>query len=145
MLAQFLIGSGLTIVSTMIAALVFGGISYVLGRLRGWLERPPHAGKQMLMLAFGLVGAMLMITASVWVWAAAYRQLGIFETLEESLYFSLVAFTTLGFGDIVLPQEWRLLSGLTAVNGILNVGVTSAMIMNLLREMRPNRPGPRLF
>ncbi|MCA0918838.1 ion channel [Pseudooceanicola nanhaiensis] len=145
MLMQILIGSGLTIVSTMIAAVVFGGISYVMGRLQGWLSRPPHTGKQMLMLAFGLVGAMLMITASVWVWAAAYRWLGIFETLEESLYFSLVAFTTLGFGDIVLPQEWRLLSGLIAANGILNVGVTSAMIMNLLREMRQDQAGPRLF
>ena len=39
-----------------------------------------------------------------------------FHALEPALYFSLVSFSTLGFGDIILDEKWRLLSGLTAAN-----------------------------
>ena len=70
----------------------------------------------MLLLCLTLFWMMAMLTVAVWIWAVAFRLLGIFGTLEASVYFSLVAFTTLGFGDVLLPQEWRLLSGLSAAN-----------------------------
>ncbi|MFN3144581.1 MAG: ion channel [Paracoccaceae bacterium] len=56
--------------------------------------------------------------------------------MEASVYFSIVAFTTLGFGDILLPQDWRLLAGLTAVNGLLMFGFLTAMLVEVLRRVR---------
>jgi len=52
--------------------------------------------------------------------------LGIFEELEVAVYFSLVAYTTLGFGDVILPEQWRILAGLTAANGFLVFGWSTA-------------------
>jgi len=47
-----------------------------------------------------------------------------------------VSYTTLGFGDVLLPQEWRLLSGMAAVNGLLNIGLVTAFLVEGLRQVR---------
>ncbi|MEM9736953.1 MAG: ion channel, partial [Pseudomonadota bacterium] len=52
-----------------------------------------------------------------------------------ALYFSVVAFTTLGFGDVLLPQEWRLLAGLSAANGLLIFGVSTAFLVEVFRRV----------
>ena len=90
-----------------------------------------------------MLAVAAMLTVAVWIWAVAFRLLGIFGTLEASVYFSLVAFTTLGFGDVLLPQEWRLLSGLSAANGLLMFGLMTAVLVETLRETRGmQREGP---
>ncbi len=48
----------------------------------------------------------------------------------------MVSFTTLGFGDIILPVEWRILGGMTALNGLLNIGVFAALMVEVLRRVR---------
>ena len=48
----------------------------------------------------------------VGIWAAAYLRLGAFEGVESAVYYSMVTFTTLGFGDIILTERWRLLSSI---------------------------------
>ena len=72
-------------------------------------------------------------------WAFAMMGLGIFDSLELSVYFSLVAFTTLGFGEILLPEEWRLLGGMAAANGLLNFGLVTAILVEALRQIRTHQ------
>lgn len=76
------------------------------------------------------------MTVAVWMWALTMLALGIFDTLELAVYFALVAFTTLGFGDVLLPMEWRLLSGMAALNGLLNIGLVTAGMVETLRQLR---------
>jgi voltage-gated potassium channel Kch len=54
-------------------------------------------------------------------------------TLEEALYFSTVTFTTLGYGDVVLSPDWRLLSAFQSANGTIIVGWTTAMVFLAVR------------
>jgi hypothetical protein len=66
-----------------------------------------------------------------------------------AFYHSAVNFTTLGYGDIVMPRGWRLLGPLEAANGVLMFGLSaSAMfaVTNRLLELRlkPRHPGPPL-
>lgn len=56
------------------------------------------------------------------------------QSFEETIYFSLVTFTTLGYGDITLGPEWRMLSGIEALNGILLVGWTSALLFAVVQR-----------
>lgn len=73
----------------------------------------------------------------IMVWAGAYRMLSPvdeFQTLEKAVYFSFVTFTTLGYGDITLSQGWRLLSGIQALNGILLVGWSTALIFSVVQR-----------
>jgi hypothetical protein len=136
MFVQIAIGSTLLVFSIMTAAITFWVLERRLGRLRPWLVRAPHAPKLMLVLCVTALWVLLQMTIAVWTWAFTFIALGVFDALETSVYFALVAFTTLGFGDILLPVEWRLLGGMAALNGLLNIGLVTAAMVETLRQLR---------
>ena len=136
MFLQIAVGSLLMIISILIAGLAFWALEVLIARRQPWLMRDPHRPKLALVLGVTVLWVLGMVTAGVWLWAFALRALGVFITMEASVYFSLVAFTTLGIGDILLPQEWRLLSGMAAANGLLNMGLLTAMLVEILRHVR---------
>lgn len=75
---------------------------------------------------------LIMFLASiieVVLWALAYLQLGAIEGFEPAVYFSMVTYTTLGYGDIVLHEGWRILASFEAINGIIMGGWTTAIVM----------------
>jgi hypothetical protein len=78
---------------------------------------------------------MIAITASVWLWAHVFLYLEVFTERETALYFSTVTFTTLGYGDIVLENRWRFLSSLTAVNGLIVFGLSTAFLVEFMRSI----------
>jgi hypothetical protein len=81
---------------------------------------------------------LLMFLASVLeslFWAGAYLKVGAIEGLEQALYFSIVTYTTLGYGDITLNQDWRLLASFEAANGIIMFGWTTALIVAFLQRL----------
>jgi voltage-gated potassium channel len=88
-----------------------------------------------------LTSTALVLTAlhtlEIVLWASAYQWLvpaGELETFEKAVYFSFVTFTTLGYGDVTLSEGWRLLSGIEAMNGILLVGWTTAMLFSVVQR-----------
>jgi voltage-gated potassium channel Kch len=68
-------------------------------------------------------------------WAGVYLWVGALSNFHEAIYFSLVTFTTLGYGDITLKEEWRLLAGFQAANGIIMFGVTTAIIVAVVHRI----------
>jgi voltage-gated potassium channel Kch len=56
-----------------------------------------------------------------------------FESIEKAIYFSLVTFTTLGYGDITINSANRMLAGFEAMNGVLLLGWTTGMMFSLLQ------------
>jgi hypothetical protein len=87
-----------------------------------------------------LVGVSLwvltVISLGVWTWALALYGLGAHPTLEEAVYFAIVAFTTLGLGDVVPATDWRILSAMAAVNGFLSFALLAALLVEALRLVR---------
>ena len=75
---------------------------------------------------------MMLVTAGsllqVMIWAVLFVSIGEFDRLEPALYYSAVNFSTLGYGDIVMSERWRLLGPLEAFNGILMFGVSTALM-----------------
>ncbi|OYX44865.1 MAG: metal transporter [Rhodobacterales bacterium 32-67-9] len=136
MFIQIALGTLLMLMSILISGLAFWALEVVLMRSHPWLLREPHRPKLALVLSVTVVWVLGMVTAGVWIWALALRALDIFVTMEASVYFSLVAFTTLGFGDILLPHQWRLLGGMAAANGLLSMGLLTAMLVEVLRHVR---------
>jgi hypothetical protein len=141
MFIQISVGTGLILLSVFVAALGFLVFELILSRSHSWLIRPPHRFKMAIVLGCAVIAVLWMITAGVWIWAFAFELLGLFSTFEEGLYFALVAFTTLGFGDLLLPENWRLLGGMCATNGLLNIGMMTALLMEVLRHVRRNQLG----
>lgn len=136
MFVQIALGTALMLLSVMVSGLAFWAFEVLLVRHLPWLIREPHRPKLALVLAVAAIWVLGMVTAGVWIWAIALWAMGIFITIEASVYFSLVAFTTLGFGDILLPKQWRLLAGMAAANGLLNMGLLTAMLVETLRHIR---------
>ncbi|MCG8601047.1 MAG: potassium channel family protein, partial [Verrucomicrobiales bacterium] len=79
------------------------------------------------------------LSAAVWIWALFYLWLGVFDSLEASVYFSTVAFTTLGFGDITLGQDWRLASACMAANGLILFSLNTAFLIEVIRRLLPQK------
>lgn len=142
MIGQLVIGS-LVIALTVVVEVTFIGLAdLTIRRFSRWLTRPPFHLKTALVIAAVTIWLMLAHSVGVWLWAATFLILDAFQALEPALYFSVVAFTTLGFGDIILPLEWRLLSGLAAANGLLIFGFSTAVLIELLLRLRRAQSRP---
>jgi hypothetical protein len=77
--------------------------------------------------------------AETLIWAIFYWFSGHFPTFETSWYFSFTSYTTIGFGDVVLPERWRILGGIEGLTGVLLCGISTAfmfVIVNALIDVR---------
>ncbi len=136
MLREISVGTGLILASIAIAGFSLWIVETWLRRAHGWLTTEPHAPKLFVLLCAAAVWIISIVTVGVWLWALTFWALGLFQTLEESVYFSLASFTTLGYGDVILPKGWRLLGGMAAANGFLTFGILIAMMVEALRHIR---------
>lgn len=68
------------------------------------------------------------------IWATLFVLLGEFATFGESFYHSAVNFATLGYGDIVMSEKHKLLGPLEAINGVLMIGVSTAMLITVFQN-----------
>ncbi|WP_172147658.1 MULTISPECIES: potassium channel family protein [Pseudomonas] len=98
-------------------------------------KRFKHAGRSRKSLALNilLLGMVMLLMllgnfAQMIIWAALFVLIGEFEEFASALYYSAVNFATLGYGDIVMSERWRLLGPLEAANGILMFGVSTAVM-----------------
>jgi hypothetical protein len=68
-------------------------------------------------------------------WGGLFLWLGEFEHAYDATYHSAVNFSSLGYGDIVMSHERKLLGPLEAVNGVLMLGMTAAALMAIVQHM----------
>lgn len=102
-------------------------------RISAWYSL--SSSRRMVMIAIGalLTAATLFLDILLWAWV--YRYVGAIHSLEASLYFSGITFTTVGYGDITLAKCWQLLSVGEAVNGVLMAGWSTALLIVLVQRM----------
>src|SRR6195256_279238 len=133
MAAQFLVGSIVTVINIMIHALVTVG---AVGIARWAGLRHTEQPRLHLMAVMVAVAAALMVahTLEVLVWALAYAIVGAAPEGSDLLYFAFVNYTTLGYGDITPMPAWRLTGPMTAMNGILMFGWSTALLFEVLRK-----------
>ncbi len=136
MLQQLIIGTFIIALTVVIQVLFIGAVTEVLQRLGNWLATPPFSRKTIIVLITTVFWLIIGISVCAWVWAAVFLLLEVFHELEPAVYFSVVTMTTLGYGDIILDAKWRLLSGLTAVNGLIIFGLTTAFLVEFIFQLR---------
>ncbi len=134
MILQLAIGTAVIAITVAIHAEMFSLLwrhfDWLTGLLRPRLRRFANTGVIMVAMLY----VMLVLTIEVWLWAFVLILIGEAKGLEPAVYFSVVCFTTLGFGDITLAPEWRLLSGLIGANGFLMFGWSTAFTVELVRR-----------
>lgn len=86
--------------------------------------------------AFGMI--TVSHTIQVWIWAKAFILMGVIEDLNTSLYFALVTYSTVGYGDVTLGPGSRIFGTFAGVSGVLTLGVSTAILVALLGRLLAN-------
>ncbi len=142
MLVQLSTGAGLIAATIVIQALFLStGLQAFV-----WVEE--H--RPMLMIRWPTITTVICILfllvpviLDVTLWAAFYYAMATLPSFEDSLYFSAVTFTTVGYGDIVLGAEWRQVATFEAMNGWIVFGWMTALIMIVVQRLY-SRPYARM-
>lgn len=87
-----------------------------------------------LLIACVMLVLVLGNFTQICIWGMLFVQLGEFESYRDAAYHSAVNFSTLGYGDIVMSEERRVLGPIQALNGVLMVGVSTAVMMSALQD-----------
>ena len=97
-------------------------------------HKPPHLFRGILSTAIVL---LMLHVLEAFLWALLYlalpAQAGL-KSLHEAFYFSLVTFTTLGYGDITLNSKWQLLAGIEGMVGIVVFGLITALLFAVIQK-----------
>jgi hypothetical protein len=117
----------------------FFGIVLLLRLVSSHGHRVAHLSDNLrhsLVLVAAVLGIVLLHTLEIWAYAALYLGLGALDHFEPALYFSTVSFTSLGYGDIVLTPDWRILGAIEAANGLILFGWSTAFLLSLMGKLR---------
>jgi hypothetical protein len=136
MLRQFLVGGAVSVLNIIIHALVMTIIVRVAHAI--WARPQPANGFLSLLLTSVMVPTvtvfMVAHTLEVTVWSLAYSIVGAAPSNADLFDFAFVNYTTLGYGDVLPLESWRLLGPITAMNGMLMFGWSTAVIFEVLRR-----------
>jgi hypothetical protein len=72
-------------------------------------------------------------------WAAALLLIGAFPTFDKALYYSAQSYTAVGYGDVVVSDQWRMLGPLESINGLLLFGLSTAVMFAVMSRLIKNR------
>jgi hypothetical protein len=137
MLRQLVFGAAVSLGNIAIHAAMMIAIIRAKGAIHANVWQHPN-----LRLIGTMVATVSMLMTAhlveVAVWAIAYRLAGATADGTGNLYFAFVNYTTLGYGDIIPVARWRLLGPLTAMNGVLLFGWSTAVIFHVLRRSVPH-------
>ena len=142
MLAVLLIAFGVMAVCVVIHTTALVTLGEWLMANRDLFERKKSMLREtaLLIVIFGTITTLHLLETALW--AGFYRWLGLFSDFETSLYYSLISYSTIGYGDVVLPNRWRILGGVEGISGVLLAGLSTAflfVIVNGLLQIRQQR------
>jgi hypothetical protein len=132
MLRQFLLGTAVSICNIAIHAMVMVAI-----RVARIASESATSRQSLRLIAVMSATASVLMAAhlvEVLVWSFAYSLISIAPPGTDLVYFAFVNYTTLGYGDVTPLNRWRLLGPMTAMNGVLLFGWSTAVIFEVLRR-----------
>jgi voltage-gated potassium channel len=131
MLSQLAIGFALVTLTFLVHGVSLDLIIRVLRRIGA----PAIAHWRFVSISLFVLAVFATHVVEIWIWAGFYFFIGEFQTFEPALYFSTSSFTTVGFGDVTLSEDWRLLSSMEAANGMILFGWSTAFIFEIGRRI----------
>jgi hypothetical protein len=143
---QILVGGAASLLNLIIHAVLLAGVVWTVRRLEVKDTFVPAFLQYTVMIVS--TGTLLVAGhfLEVVIWAVTYALVGAAPPDSDLIYFAFQNYTTLGYGDITPVDGWRLLGPMTALNGIMLIGWSTALIIEVLRrsghaaEARPVSP-----
>ena len=138
MFNQVMVGGGASLANLIIHAVLVGAIVATVRRLRMESgELVPSFLRYTLVIV--ATGTLLVAGhfGEVVLWAYTYDWVGATPPDTDLVYFAFGNYTTLGYGDVVPVPDWHLLGPMTALNGVMLIGWSTALIFEILRRSGP--------
>lgn len=129
MLIGLLVMIGCLFVQALLVVIAIG----IHGRNQNLMEARTFGGT-LAVISSVMVVLMVGNFLQIMIWAIVFMQLGEFTDFATATYHSAVNFATLGYGDIVMSEEHRILGPMQSLNGVLMVGVSTAVVMSALQD-----------
>lgn len=82
------------------------------------------------------LGVFAVHGLEIWLYALVFFWLGAVPNLQTAIYFSASSYSTLGFGDVIASEEWRIFSSIEGVNGLLLIGWSSAFLLSVTSRLK---------
>jgi hypothetical protein len=132
MFRVLLIATGLLAVCVVINVAGMVALADAVMDRREAIRDMPNPFRFAMLMVVVFSGVLVLNIISASIWAFFYYQSGLFDSLETSFYFSLKSYSTVGYGDVLLPQKWRLLGTIEALSGALLCGLSTAFLFAFL-------------
>jgi hypothetical protein len=123
---------GLTIVTVLVHGVGTMASTGRLARLWAGRKGPPGRLGTELLMAQVVTTLLLVHLAEAVVWALFFVAVGGLPDLETAVYFSLASYATVGYGDVVLPEPWRLLGPIEGTVGVLMLGWSTGILVAVI-------------
>ena len=136
MVAQLLIASALMALCVVIHA---GGVTWAAGRARQWEAPTQRLWPWMRLFVRVAAWIVLLHVVEITAWALVYAWGGAIAGIQAAAHFSAVTYTTTGYGDLLLPEDWRLVGAIEALTGILMCGWSTGFFFALASRMYADR------
>lgn len=136
MLLPLLVSSFMIILTVVIHMI---GLGLLIAIMRARIDRiKPYEAiwRQMLMILVIVLALFAIHTLQIWLYAMLYLGLGEFHTLEAALYYSTSSFTTVGYGEVVLDEQWRMVGAIESANGFILIGWSTAFLISVISKLR---------
>jgi hypothetical protein len=132
MLRQYLVGAAASVCNIAIHALVMVAVIKVT-RIADELATSRQSLRLIAVMIAAVTVLMIAHLAEVLVWSLIYAAVSAAPAGTDLIYFAFVNYTTLGYGDVTPVERWHLLGPMTAMNGVLLFGWSTAVIFEVLR------------
>jgi voltage-gated potassium channel len=112
---------------------------------RSWRREVASFGltKTFWLLVRVVYSLLVLHTMQITVWAGVYLYLDCFPDFETSFYYSATSYSTVGYGDVVPPPEWRILGSMEAVTGVLMFGWSTGALLTVVQHVHAHFARPR--
>jgi len=131
MLSQLTIGSALVVVTVLVHGV---SLDIILRALRA-IGMETLIRWRLLSLSLLVLAVFSAHLIEIWIWAVFYFFIEEISTFKTALYFSTSSFTTVGYGDLTLSEEWRLLGSMESANGMILFGWSTAFIFTVIHRI----------
>ncbi len=133
-------------VMVLMTVTLHGGGLLTLGHLMEMREHSigktrisPMSIEGAIVAVLAALGLLVLHGVEIWLYAILYRLIGAVETVREAVYFSTIAYASIGFSDAAMAPEWKLLGALEGINGALLLGWSVAFFVTLMTRFLPAR------
>ncbi len=132
MLRQYSVGAAASLCNIAIHALVTVAVIKV-SRIADELATSHQTLRLIAVMIATVTVLMIAHLCEVLVWSLIYVAVNVATPGTDLIYFAFVNYTTLGYGDVTPVERWHLLGPMTAMNGVLLFGWSTAVIFEVLR------------